>query len=46
MRVSTLDTILKNRERMGQKAEKAKSFVGGDRKMLWTSLVNDKSIIQ
>ena len=41
MRVATLHTILKNRKRIGQEAEKAKSFVGGDRKMLWTSLVND-----
>ena len=41
MRVSTLHTILKNRERIGQEAEKAKSFVGGDRKGLQTSPVHD-----
>ena len=41
MRVSTLHTIFKNRERIGQEAEEAKSFVGGDRKRLWTSPVND-----
>ena len=35
MLVSTLHTIHKNRERIGQEVKKAKSFVGGDRKRLF-----------
>ncbi len=37
MRVSTLHTIFKNQERIGQEAEKDKSLDGGDTKRLWTS---------
>ena len=41
MSVSTLHTVFKNWERIGQEAEEAQSFLGSDWKRLRTIPVND-----